>query len=826
MTATYPRASRLHALLGAAVAMTLASVGLVTPSAAESPSIVADGFDRSTASGWGVAPAGGQWSVTGGASTATHDGNGFVNAIQPGRSFFAYLPDAPFDSGWGQATFYVPKTSNFYYSVELRRQQNLDGYRGRARIDSTGVLHVEIMRRQHGHDTMLAQKAVGSVLPGDAVTVRLSVVGSSPVKLDAKAYRTNTAVPSWQVSTQDGAGDRLTAAGAFGVSAYVGSSGPATSVRTEAITAASVGGSTPSPTPPPVVAPPPVVPAPPVASPPPVTGPHGALPIGSTSYPVPNGAIFVAPSGNDDASGTQASPLATVTKALTKVRSRGSIVIRGGTYHEYFIVPPGKDVTIQSYPKEPVWFDGSSIVTGFTFTGSAWRVSNWTTQFDSSPTYTKGAPDGTAPGWQFVNPDHPMAAHPDGVWIDGVEQQQVQSLGQVKSGTFYVDYTSKSLYIGTNPSGKSIRASTLAQAVSLRAPGTLIRGVGFRRYADSVWQQGVITSYSANMHLENVEVDDSATGGIGFYGISSSLRNVTVLRSGQIAIQASYADGLILDNVLVRDSNSQFFNPAPSAGGIKITTTRGLLMRNSVITNTNGNQFWTDQSVFDITLVHNTITDGARYGVVIEISSLATIVDNIISRNRRDGIFIQDSDRVNVWNNTLMGNGRHALAVLQDERRITNLSVPGHDRRRPQPDLSMPWVISRTTVGNNIYGGVTGSDPLVNIQDYKRVVGANSMMASSDGNIFYQPTADAPRFLLGWGYVNSPASYFDTLPDFVHRTGLDRDSRHIIGVSPVDSLFHITPAIQQLQAAVAQPLPVSVAAIAGVAAGTKRLGAW
>ena len=49
--------------------------------------------------------------------------------------------------------------------------------------------------------------------------------------------------------------------------------------------------------------------------------------------------------------------------------------------------------------------------------GTIFSAGNWTAQFDASPTFTFGAPDGTTAGWSFVNPQYPMAAHPDQVWI-------------------------------------------------------------------------------------------------------------------------------------------------------------------------------------------------------------------------------------------------------------------------------------------------------------------------------------------------------------------------------------------------------------------------
>lgn len=517
-----------------------------------------------------------------------------------------------------------------------------------------------------------------------------------------------------------------------------------------------------------------------------------------------------------------------MTKALSKVQAGGAVVLRGGTYHEYFIVPPGKNVPIQNYPKEAVWFDGSSAVTGFQQSGSAWVKTGWTTKFDSSPTYTKGAPDGTAAGWQFLNASYPLAAHPDAVWIDGVEQTQVGSVSALKAGTFYVDYNASKLYVGSNPSGRSVAASTLQQAVSLRAPGTVLRGIGFRRYADSVWQQGVITAYYPSMTLENVVVADAATAGIGFFKENSTLRNVTVTGAGQIGVQASYADGLVLDNVSIRNSNDQNFNPTPSAGGFKVTTTRGVDLRNSEIIGTNGNQFWADQSTYDIDLIGNNITGGTRWGVVLEISSTGTIADNVIANNAFDGMVVSDTDKMNIWNNTIVGNKRAAIRIVQDTRRIEQLNVSGHDKRRAQPDLSMPWVVRNTVIGNNILtGGATDtSEPILRVQSWERAFAASEMLASSNGNVFSQTRAGAPSYVTIWGRKDAWPVNYTSLSDYAAGTGYDRSSISVIGTSAVSSTYGPSSEVAAKTSTTAQGLPSAVAAKTGQPAGAKHLGAW
>ena len=196
---------------------------------------------------------------------------------------------------------------------------------------------------------------------------------------------------------------------------------------------------------------------------------HGSgTTLGSTSYPVPASAIVVSPAGDDAANGSVAAPLRTLGKAIAIARTGATIVVRAGTYHESVTIPSGRTVTIQNWPGEVVWFDGSDAVTGWVADGSTWRRDGWNVSFDHSPTYTRGASDNSADQWRFVNPQFPMAAHPDQVWVDGAPQAQVASAVEVGPGRFHKDDAGSRLRIGTDPSGHEVRASTLIRAMSIR----------------------------------------------------------------------------------------------------------------------------------------------------------------------------------------------------------------------------------------------------------------------------------------------------------------------------------------------------------------------
>ncbi len=296
--------------------------------------------------------------------------------------------------------------------------------------------------------------------------------------------------------------------------------------------------------------------------------------VGAAQYAVPTRAIIVSRSGSDTASGTRSAPFRTLARAVSSAPSGATIVLRAGSYHESVVIPSSKRLTVQAWPREKVWLEGSVPVTGWKSSRGLWSRSGWTVTFDASPTYTRGAGDNTGANWGFVDPNYPMAAHPDQVWINGVAQRQVRSKTKVVPGTFFVDYAADQLWLGSSPQGKEVRASDLVRALMIRSAGSVVRGLGIRRFAPSVPDMGAVTVENNNVLIENVSITDSATTGlhVGSGATTSGVvvRNVHVARSGMLGINASYADHLTLDHVWSVYNNTEHFNTSPVSGGVKI----------------------------------------------------------------------------------------------------------------------------------------------------------------------------------------------------------------------------------------------------------------
>ena len=143
-----------------------------------------------------------------------------------------------------------------------------------------------------------------------------------------------------------------------------------------------------------------------------------------------------------------------------------------------------------------------------------------------------------------MNPAHPMAAHPDQVFVDGHSLRQVRSQARVRHGRFYVDYAAKKLYVGTRPTGRDVRASTLTKAMSIQSAGVTVDGINVRGFAPSVPNMGAITVERPHVLLSHMLVRDMSTTGAFVMSTDDRLRHVAFRHNGLMGFMATHATGL------------------------------------------------------------------------------------------------------------------------------------------------------------------------------------------------------------------------------------------------------------------------------------------
>lgn len=483
--------------------------------------------------------------------------------------------------------------------------------------------------------------------------------------------------------------------------------------------------------------------------------PAGSLAVGSTAYFRPATALYVSPAGNDAAAGSVTAPLRTVAAALKKATAGRTIILRAGTYHESLTIPtslPG--LTIQAYPHEAVWFDGTSAVSGFVKSSGVWVRSNWNIQFSHNASFIPGQyPDGQSP---FVGPQNPMAAWPDAVWINDVEQRQVGSKAQVVPGSFFVDYTTHQLILGSDPTGKSVRASDLQVAFMSLAERVTLQGFGVRRYATSLDKLGTIRLQRPLNTLRDLTITENATGGVDVISTHALLDRVTAINNGATGVGGNKADGLIVRSCLFQGNNAQHFNPAPSAAGMKFSRTRGITVYGSVFVNNQANGLWLDESTVGFSIVNNRFAGNTVAGAELELSDTGVFANNVISGGKI-GLYIFNTGNVQVLNNSISAFADRGLVLFQNGRRQANPNDPGHDSRYPPGDPTNPWILRNIQVLNNTFSPGAGARYQAYALDPVTKVPADAMNLTFNGNQF----SSTPT-LIAWGNNNGTATLYRT----------------------------------------------------------------
>ncbi|PZS24582.1 MAG: hypothetical protein DLM58_24450 [Pseudonocardiales bacterium] len=827
-----------------------AAPGAITHSAADVPNYaettnVYDSMARDVPRGFGTADMGGAYATNPTPKFSVSSGAGHIASIEPGSGVRAILAATTTDDEKLQSTFSLPSLptdgNGVYYGHQFRRQSDGDEYDLQVRVTPGGQMILSFRKVRNGENTGIGGQVVVPQVatPGATVVFQGLVAGSDTVGLAARAWLLGSDMPDWQLGATDRTPDRLTDAGQTGLYVYTSSSTPeATNVSVEAVqgwqltppatpapsspspTSASPTSASPAPTPPASTPPTPEpetsaphasapTSAPPTSTPPtttPTAG-SGAVALGTANYPIPAGVVFVSPSGND-ASGTGSlqDPFATVSRGVAASPSGGTVVLRAGSYNEYLFV--GKTVTIQNYPGEVAWMDGSVPVGGWTRSGSTWIHTGWNHSFDHSASFDCGSNSGG-----FVNTAHPMAAYPDQVFFDG--GQQVQVSANPGPGQFAVNYSSGTIVTGSDPTGHQVRASNVQQAFVVGGSDVVIRGIGVRNYATSLCQMGTVYlgGSGGGDVLQNLVFTGNATQPLAIDAPGTMADHLTVQGNGMTGIHANAADGSTIANSLITDNNTQAFNNTPATAGIKITRLDGFTIRNNTVSdNPDANGIWTDENVTKFVIVGNTVTNrNGEYGILTELSDTGIVANNTIS-SAKYGYTAFDSGNVQVFNNTFERNKIWDLGLSQDNR-----YQPGKSTAGVLPSAIDRWVVKNVVAANNDFTRSTATYEYY-VLDKETNRTADSMNLTIDGNAFLARGAGSGSWPIAWGAGDNT-----TLTTFATPQALEIAK----GTAWVNaSLAPGTKTPVPSGESYAVPLPSNVAQALGVATGTQRVGAF
>ena len=546
--------------------------------------------------------------------------------------------------------------------------------------------------------------------------------------------------------------------------------------------------------------------------------PWEAPTIADTSYIVPAGAMFVAPTGRDTNPGTQAAPFATITKALARAKAGATIVLRGGTYRQSLgVIKLG--VTLQAYPHEQPWIKGSIVAGSFTASSGAWSRA-WTTT-----TCNNCYPSGV------IDPLFPNAGMADQVFIDGVPQAQVSTRAALKPGAFFMDRSAKKLWLGSNPNAHTVEVTVLDRAVLVNsaATATAFKGLGFAHFAAHYNSDvpAMVVATAANMKFDKNTFAWSASRGLSFYGANNVLTDNTFINNGMNGVHSFQTTNTMFKRNRVAYSNFERFSIAPSSqgsvGGAKMTMADRGHYEANIFEDNMSNALWIDVSSSNNVVVNNTFVRNAGHGFDIEVSANTIVAGNVIAANGRDGLKISGANNVEAWNNTIFANGWAQVGVYEDPRQHPPAAIASR---------GITWDTSNVRLMNNvIVAGPYSSRPVLNSFDLTSPKHATtqSMITAQDNNVWGRTNVAGMKYLATVQATLTANARYNDLTGMQAATRRETRSRSADNL-PISKIFvNFGAGNLSLAATAPKPtparLPASVATNMGVATTVATIGA-
>ena len=163
---------------------------------------------------------------------------------------------------------------------------------------------------------------------------------------------------------------------------------------------------------------------------------------------VPGKIYYVSPDADVNADGLSIETPTTIEVAISKVVSGDAIVMRGGVYRTGNLTF-NQGITIQPYRDEQPVLNGTLIAADWSKTADGAWVTKWDYLFPGAPEswWNRQHEEKFTPLHRFNN---------DGIVVDGKFLESVASTKDVVDGTYFVDYNTKEIYIGTDPTGKTV----------------------------------------------------------------------------------------------------------------------------------------------------------------------------------------------------------------------------------------------------------------------------------------------------------------------------------------------------------------------------------
>lgn len=360
---------------------------------------------------------------------------------------------------------------------------------------------------------------------------------------------------------------------------------------------------------------------------------------------------------------------------------------------------------------------GAALLTTFTQSGSYWTARVSVTQAASYPGQ--------------CNTNSPACIYPEDLFFNNVPKTRVTSLCLVVPGTWYLNYSTGTAYMGDNPAGYTVEISELPYAFSGVATSVIISNLVIEKYACVAQSAAVNGAQSTWWTIEGNEIRYNHGRGISS-GNGMYIYNNNVHTNGNLGIGGSAS------NVFVQSNQISYNNYAGysyywEAGGVKFATVQNVTLEYNYSFNNLGPGLWNDINSQYVTYNENETSGNIEAGILSEISSDITISNNYIVNDGSNpsgagiwygaGILISNSSNVSIYSNNVVNCMDGIGGILANRGDAPN---------------GQPYLLQNVSVTGNTITQSTGIAAGIVVEG----TGFNDSVYSSSNNTFINNTYD------------------------------------------------------------------------------------
>ena len=489
-------------------------------------------------------------------------------------------------------------------------------------------------------------------------------------------------------------------------------------------------------------------------------GPYGPI---QQRYELPSAKriYYVAPDGVANASGASLAQPTSLAAAIERVETGDAIVLRGGTYRVGGL-QLNQGITLQPYADERPILKGTEVASNWTAQRNGlWRTS-WKKLFPAKP----------AEWWRRERHARETPLHlfdNDMVFLDGEPLQAVGMERDVDAKSYYIDYDTGTVYLGTDPTNRIVEITAHDSAL-VRTIGEVhgkkndrrgpaIRGLTFTQYAyralevegtepEKLADPATFGKEVVGTVLEHVTISHCSRVAGYFRGDKLVIRNCLVSDTGTEGIYVIDSADVLLEKNIVTRTNSAEQITGYYASAVKIfnQSYRVTCRDNLIIDNPHASGIWYDVGNVDGVFVDNWI-ERTNDGFFFEISKGATCVGNVFV-NCNKGMRILNSSDVKIYNNTFF----NSVASFERSERS---AVGDHFGWHPSTGPDVTERHGHVFVNNLLAADETFKGPLLQFEQTEAVRDRlkEPQVATLDANVYVRRAGLVPQPLIAWSPV-------------------------------------------------------------------------